>query len=214
MEIKNKYTHSKENGTSTLIIKQYNGNNLIGTYEYIIPIEYTQQVSKYQWNVPTGKITPCITLNEHEQLKQRGIKQFISLNNICPFVRICNDNAEYKYYVSGKNSKRYNINDEHLYRTNNNEYAINNFIQNIDRILEDESQQTFETEYFSINFDGKGRKFINVYDKTIADSVKLLTGVKFYTLKINDERVYGFAFSEKLLDMINGIIQLREEFSN
>lgn len=209
MEVKNKYENDVENGTSTLIIKQYRENQLVATYRYIIPIEFTQEVAKYEWNVPYGKITPCITLQHYEQLKQNGKRQLISLNNITPFVRIYK-NATYKYAVSSKNKYKYAENDKHLYRTNDNELAINNFIYHIDRLISE--QEVMDTEYYSVNFDGRGRKFINIRNKKLADAVVCITGIKYHTLKLNDEKVFGFECSGNIQNVVDGVIELQENF--
>lgn len=203
MEVKNKYTHDKENGVSTLIIKQYKDTNLVGTYEFIIPIEFVDQVSKHTWNVSPRVSTPVVTLEEYNKTKRA-----LGLNNICPFVRICKD-AIYKYHVSSKNKYKYAENDKHLYKTNDNELAINNFIYHIDRLISE--QEVMQTEYYEINFDSKGRKFINLKDKKLADAVVCITGIKYHTLKLNDEKVFGFECSGNIQNVVDGVIELHEE---
>lgn len=199
MEVKNKYVQDKENGVCKLIIKQY-GN----TYEYIIPLEFTQEVSKHTWNISPRVSTPVVTLEEY-----KSTHKALGLNNICPFVRIYTD-ATYKYAVSGKNKYKYAENDKHLYKTNDNELAINNFIYHIDRLISE--QEAMQTEYYEINFDSKGRKFINLKSKDIADAVKNLTGIKYHTLKLDDDKVYGFECTEQLKEVVDGVIQLQENF--
>ena len=204
MQIKNKYEHDVENGTSTLIIKQYKENQLIATHRYIIPIEFVDQVSKHTWNVSPRVSTPVVTLDEYNKTKRA-----LGLNNLCPFVRICKD-AIYKYHVSSKNKYRYAENDKHLYRTNDNELAINNFTYHIEKLIT--SYEEVFNDYYEINYNSQGRKFINIKSKDIADAVKNLTGIKYHSLTVDSEKVFGFECTTQLQDVIDGVIQLQENF--
>lgn len=199
MEVKNKYEQDKDNGICKLIIKQY-GNK----YEFIIPIEFTQEVSKHTWNISPRVSTPVVTLEEY-----KSTHKALGLNNICPFVRIYTD-ATYKYAVSSKNKYKYAENDKHLYKTNNNELAINNFTYHIEKLISE--QEVMQTEYYEINFDSKGRKFINIKDKKLADAVVCITGIKYHTLKLNDEKVFGFECSGNIQNVVDGVIELQENF--
>jgi 16S rRNA A1518/A1519 N6-dimethyltransferase RsmA/KsgA/DIM1 with predicted DNA glycosylase/AP lyase activity len=154
MEVKNKYEHDVENGTSTLIIKQYKENQLIATHRYIIPIEFVDQVSKHTWNVSPRVSTPVVTLDEY-----KSTHKALGLNNITPFVRIYTD-ATYKYAVSSKNKYKYAENDKHLYKTNSCELAINNFTYHIDKLIT--GYEEISNDYFEINYNSQGRKFINI----------------------------------------------------
>jgi hypothetical protein len=204
MEVKNKYTHDKENGVSTLIIKQYKDTNLVGTYEFIIPIEFVDQVSKHTWNVSPRVSTPVVTLEEYQSTHKA-----LGLNNLCPFVRIYTD-ATYKYAVSSKNKYRYSENDKHLYKTNSCDLAINNFTYHIEKLIT--SYEEVFNDYFEINYNSQGRKFINIRNKDVADAVKSLTGIKYHTLKLDDDKVYGFEYSENLFKAVEQLIQIKEMF--
>lgn len=199
MEVKNKYEQDRENGVCKLIIKQY-GNK----YEFIIPIEFTQEVSKHTWNISPRVSTPVVTLEEY-----KSTHKALGLNNICPFVRIYTD-ATYKYAVSGKNKYKYAENDKHLYKTNSCDLAINNFTYHIEKLIT--SYEEVFNDYYEINYNSQGRKFINIRNKDIADAVKNLTGIKYHTLKLDDDKVYGFECTEQLKEVVDGVIQLQENF--
>lgn len=152
MVVENKIEYYEESGICKLIIEQFyvegeDSSTIVkrgGTYTYIIPIEFVDEVKQYEWEViPSGfYVTPVISTENLNKLKKElGIKGIgrgkikSSLNNFTPFIR---ETKTGRYYISSKNEMtRYN-NDKNLYVASYKDKAIDLFIQEIEKALEEE----------------------------------------------------------------------------
>lgn len=151
MVVENKIKYYEESDVCKLTIEQYyvegyGSSTKIkrgGTYTYIIPIEFIDEVNQYEWEViPSGfNVTPVISTENLNKLKEElGAKEFkkiksLSLNNITPFIR---ETKTGRYYISSKNEMtRYN-NDKNLYVASYKDKAIDLFIEEIEKALKEE----------------------------------------------------------------------------
>ena len=146
MVVENKIKYYEESGICKLLIEQFyvkgeDSSSVVkrgGTYTYIIPIEFIDEVKQYEWQViPSGfNVTPIITEDDYEQKKKslgstERIKA-LSLNHITPFVR---ETKTGRYYISSKNDMTRHDNDRNLYVASYKDKAIDLFMQEIERAL-------------------------------------------------------------------------------
>ena len=133
----NEYKINEENMITKLIIKTYKTKKYEDevypiaesekVYEYIIPIEFTEEVMKYEWTVLYGGYYTPVKVPDSMKDKPVG------LNNVTPFARIFKNG---KFIVSRQNDKRPHENNEALKWTEFEDIALNCFDVYIEEALE------------------------------------------------------------------------------